>query len=55
MPGCGDPNYDTFELNPFETKKQKREGLVHKLLDKLSPETITVDPNLIGCIDRASQ
>jgi U3 small nucleolar RNA-associated protein 7 len=24
IPGSGDPNYDTFEFNPFESKKQKR-------------------------------
>jgi len=54
VPGSGDPNYDTFENNPFESKKQQRESLVHKLLDKLPPETITVDPNLIGTVDQAS-
>ena len=35
IPGSGVPFYDTFESNPFETKKQKRESLVHKLLEKL--------------------
>jgi U3 small nucleolar RNA-associated protein 7 len=24
VPGCGMPFYDTFEENPFESKKQKR-------------------------------
>jgi U3 small nucleolar RNA-associated protein 7 len=32
VPGSGVPIYDTYENNPFESKKQKREGLVHKLL-----------------------
>jgi len=32
VPGSGVPFYDTFENNPFETKKQKRETLVHKLM-----------------------
>ncbi len=32
VPGSGVPFYDTFENNPFESKKQKREALVHKLL-----------------------
>lgn len=35
VPGSGVPYFDTFENNPFETKKQKRESLVHKLLEKL--------------------
>lgn len=55
IPGSGVPYYDTFENNPFETKKQKRESLVHKLLDKLPPETITVDPNVLGNIDKTKR
>lgn len=37
VPGSGVPYYDVFEHNPFETRKQKREALVHKLMDKLPP------------------
>jgi U3 small nucleolar RNA-associated protein 7 len=37
VPGSGVPCYDSFENNPFETHKQKREALVHKLLEKLPP------------------
>lgn len=55
VPGSGVPYYDTFENNPFETKKQKREGLVHKLLDRLPPETITIDPNVLGNIDKTER
>jgi U3 small nucleolar RNA-associated protein 7 len=32
VPGSGSAFYDSFELNPFESKKQKRESLVHRLL-----------------------
>ena len=55
IPGSGVPYYDTFESNPFETKKQKKEALVHKLLDKLPPETITIDPNVLGNIDKTKR
>jgi len=36
VPGSGEPNFDSFEVNVFQSKKQKAEDQVAKLLDKVN-------------------
>jgi len=42
VPGSGLANFDAYEANPFETSNQRRERIVHGLLQKLDPATISL-------------
>ncbi|GMM28660.1 Utp7 protein [Martiniozyma asiatica (nom. inval.)] len=52
VPGSGESNYDAMELNPFETSKMRKESEIRMLMNKLKPEMITLDPHVIGNLDK---
>ncbi|KAI1007591.1 putative U3 small nucleolar RNA-associated protein 7 [Podosphaera aphanis] len=54
VPGAGEPNFDAYEVNPYENTKQRQETEVRSLLNKLQPEMISLDPDFVGNIDRLS-
>lgn len=55
VPGAGLSAFDSFEVNLFQSKKQKREADIKHLLDKLPASTIMMNTNMIGTIDYASK
>ncbi|SNX81487.1 related to UTP7 - nucleolar protein, component of the small subunit processome [Melanopsichium pennsylvanicum] len=50
VPGAGEPNFDSSELDPFETRTARREREVHQLLDKISPDLISIDQSILGSV-----
>jgi U3 small nucleolar RNA-associated protein 7 len=55
VPGAGEPNFDSFENNPFSTLKQRREAEVQSLLTKLSHETIALDAAFVGAVEKDAE
>lgn len=55
VPGAGEPNFDSAEADPFEGRNARREREVRGLLDKLAPDTIVLDPEIIGGVASGAQ
>ncbi|KAJ2932981.1 hypothetical protein H1R20_g4133, partial [Candolleomyces eurysporus] len=54
VPGAGEPQFDSYEADPFESSKQRREREIKGLLDKIRPDLITLDPSFVGKFDTSS-
>ncbi|KAI5951201.1 utp7 [Candida jiufengensis] len=55
VPGAGEANYDALEINPYETVKQRQQQEVRSLLNKLPSDSIAIDPNIIGTVDKRAK
>jgi U3 small nucleolar RNA-associated protein 7 len=55
IPGSGEANFDSHEINPYQTKAQRGEKEVHSLLEKMQPQMITLNPEAMGAIDQADK
>ena len=52
VPGAGEANFESLEVNPFINKKQAKESEVQALMNKLDYQMINLDANFIGSIDK---
>lgn len=52
VPGAGEATFDSRAPNPYETRKQRRENEVRVLLDKLPKESIVLDIQSIGGVEK---
>lgn len=50
VPGSGEPNFDSGEADVYESYSRRRERDVRGVMEKIRPELITMDTDLLGKI-----
>lgn len=50
VPGSGEANFDSNEADVYETYTRRRERDVRGVMEKIRPELITMDTNLLGTV-----
>jgi len=53
-PGVGEPNFDSFTADVFQTKARRREATVYNLLHKIPADMIVLDPTQIGTVTKGN-
>ena len=48
VPGSGEPNFDSSEADVYESYSRRREREVRGVLEKIRPELITMDTDILG-------
>ncbi|CED85096.1 WD40-repeat-containing subunit of the 18S rRNA processing complex [Phaffia rhodozyma] len=50
IPGAGEPNFDSYEGDMFESTARRKEREVRAVMEKIQPELITMDESHIGSL-----
>ena len=50
VPGSGEPNFDSAEADVYESHSRRRERDVRSVMDKIRPELITMDTDVLGTV-----
>lgn len=51
VPGSGEPNFDSSEADVYESYSRRREREVRGVLEKIRPELITMDTDILGKVN----
>lgn len=50
VPASSEPKFDSYEWNPYQVKRQRREDEIKKILDKIPADLISLEPTDISYV-----